>query len=50
MLPWPAAVAQDVRIRAAGLLQGVRQDGQVLEAATVIDGLGNVDDGPVVPP
>jgi hypothetical protein len=49
VLPWSAAVAKDVRVGTTGFFQSVRQDGQVLEAAVIVDGLGNVGRGAVVP-
>jgi len=49
MASWPSTVLQEWLSQATGLLQGIRQDRQVLEAALVVDGLGNLRDCAVVP-
>jgi hypothetical protein len=41
MLAWPAAVAQNLGVGAAGILQRVGQHRQVLETAAVVDALGH---------
>jgi hypothetical protein len=40
MLTRLSTVAQDVLIRAAGIFQGVSQDGHAVEGTVVVDGLG----------
>jgi hypothetical protein len=44
-----AAVSQNVFMMATRFHQGVRQDGQVLEAPFIVDGLGELRDGGVIP-
>src|SRR4051794_13148993 len=43
--PWPSAVVQDAGVVAARVLQGVGQDGQVVEATVLVDGIGEGRDG-----
>src|SRR5207237_847960 len=43
------AVVQDVRVGAAGVFQGVRQDRKAVEGALLVDALGQRDYRPVVP-
>src|SRR5947209_19283311 len=47
--PRPPKVAQDVRVRAAGLFEGVGQDGHTVEGPLVVDGLGNFGHGAAAP-
>jgi len=39
MFPTASAVAQDVLVRAAGVFEGIGQDGQAVEGTLVVDGL-----------
>ena len=45
MLPRLAAVIQDVGVVAAGVFEGVGEDGQAVEGPFVIDGGGKGNDG-----
>jgi hypothetical protein len=56
MLPAATAVLQDVRVRAAGVGQHVRQHGEAVrieraggKGALLVDGLGQLQDGAAVP-
>src|SRR5262249_58351678 len=46
--PAVAAVVEQAVVGAAGVLQGVAQDGHLVEAALVAQGAGQADDGAVV--
>jgi hypothetical protein len=41
----PPAMGQDVRVRTTGLFESIGQDGEVLELAALVDGLGECEDG-----
>jgi hypothetical protein len=43
MRPPTAEVAQEVRIGAAGIFKGVRQDGKVVKGSLLINSLGQHD-------
>jgi hypothetical protein len=45
MLAATPQVAQDVRLIAAGVFEGVGQDGEAVERAVNVDGLGKTGDG-----
>src|SRR5262249_40853912 len=47
MLPAPPAVPQDVRVRAAGVAAGVREDGQAVEGTVGVDRGGEAGGGGV---
>src|SRR5262249_22305453 len=49
VFPRLAAMVEDVSVRAARFFEGVREDGEVREAALGIDRPGEVQDGPVLP-
>src|SRR4051794_16460753 len=49
MLAGLSAVAEDVRVGAAGVFEGVRENGQVLEGAVVVDVAGDGRDRAAVP-
>src|SRR5262249_4793655 len=49
MLTRLTAVAEDVGVGAAGLLQGVGQDGQAVAGSPVVDGLGQPGNRAVIP-
>src|SRR5262249_12988349 len=40
MRPWPPAVAQNIRVKAASVFEGIRQDRQTVEGPALVDGLG----------
>src|SRR5262245_37664398 len=44
-----AEMTQDIGIVAAGLLEGVGEDGEALEVPAVVDGVGEPADGAAVP-
>ena len=49
MLARLAAMGEDIGVVTASFFQGVGQDGQVAEAAFVVDGLGQLVDGSSIP-
>src|SRR5438477_2682646 len=49
MLARLAALGEDVGVVTAGVFQGVGKDGQAVEGPVVVDGLGELDQGGVVP-
>jgi hypothetical protein len=47
--PRPWQVFQDVRVGAAGVFEGVGQDGYAVQGPPVVDGLGELGDGAAIP-
>ena len=48
-MPAAAAVTENVGIGAAGVFQGVGEKGEAVEGAIIVDELGHLGHGPVVP-
>src|SRR5262245_16121858 len=49
VIPWLAAVTEDVGVGATCFLQGISQDGQAIEGSLIVNGLGKSWDGATVP-
>ena len=49
MQPWLPAVAEDAGVLAPGFVEGIGQNGHSVESTIVVDGLGDLDHGAVVP-